>query len=168
MTEAKPALPQRSRRRRHGDGLYMRTCATAKIRHSRYGFDVERVTKNLQGNRCERARPYRHVGAAPPVIQPYSRSLMQAVCADHRVEQPVPITKNAAQARHVGVGRGPQRADCARWGGVKGPNHVEISRNAALGRRRCSGRQEAEHAFFRAAEPGGRSKWPASSRKVYE
>jgi hypothetical protein len=34
---------------------------------------------------------------------------MRAVCEDHRVEQTVTITKNAAQASDIGVGQGTQR-----------------------------------------------------------
>src|SRR5262245_32227782 len=59
------------------------------------------------------------------IIHKHRQTLTQAVCEDHRVEQTVTITKNAAQASNIGVGRGPQRAECARWGGVKGPTTMK-------------------------------------------
>jgi hypothetical protein len=46
---------------------------------------------------------------------------MQAVCEAHRVERPVTVMKNAAQASDIGVGQGTQRR--------------RDPRNAALGRR---------------------------------
>ncbi|MGH2667722.1 MAG: hypothetical protein ACRDH5_01125 [bacterium] len=36
-------------------------------------------------------------------------SAMQSVCGGNRVEQAVPITKNAAQAGDIGGGQGTQR-----------------------------------------------------------
>jgi hypothetical protein len=66
---------------------------------------------------------------------------------------PSRFTKNTAQAGHAGVGQGTQ--------------HLRISKQW-LGRRRSSGRQEAEHVFFRRAEPSFSAQMVRVETRIHE